>query len=76
MLYIIPWEEFEFFMDLDSPFLKNSKLDKTKQTILFCASEVRSALATKTLKDKGHKKVSHVKSVLALMKAKGIKINQ
>ena len=50
----------EFWLDPESPYFKNGKLDMEKEIILFCAGGLRSALAAKSLKEMGFEKVSHV----------------
>ena len=56
----IPRGMLEFWLDPESPYFKEGKLDKNKEMVLFCAGGLRSALAAKTLKDMGFKKVSHI----------------
>ena len=56
----IPRGMLEFWLDPDSPYFKDGKLDMNKEMVLFCAGGMRSALATKTLKDMGFEKVSHI----------------
>ena len=56
----IPRGMLEFWMDPSSPYYKQGKIDSSKETVLFCAAGLRSALATKTLQDMGFKNVSHV----------------
>ena len=56
----IPRGMLEFWMDPDSPYFKKGKLDLNKEMVLFCAGGLRSALAAKSLKDMGFKKVSHI----------------
>ncbi len=56
----IPRGMLEFWLDPDSPYFKDGKLDMNKEMILFCAGGMRSALAAKTLKDMGFEKVSHI----------------
>ena len=56
----IPRGMLEFWMDPQSEYFKNGKIDMKKEIVLFCAGGLRSALAAKTLKDMGFKKVSHV----------------
>ena len=50
----------EIFLDPNSAFFQQSKLDKNKEMVLFCAGGVRSALAVKTLQNMGYEKASHV----------------
>ena len=56
----IPRGMLEFWLDPESAYFKEGKLDPNKEIILFCAGGLRSALATKSLKDMGFKKVSHI----------------
>ncbi len=56
----IPRGMLEFWMDPSSPYYKQGIIDSSKETVLFCAAGLRSALATKTLQDMGFKNVSHV----------------
>ena len=56
----IPRGMLEFWLDPESPYFKEGKLDMKKEMVLFCAGGLRSALAAKTLKDMGFKNVSHV----------------
>ena len=50
----------EFWLDPESPYFKNGKLDMNKEMVLFCAGGLRSALAAKALKEMGFEKVSHI----------------
>jgi len=56
----IPRGMLEFWLDPDSVYFKEGKLDLDKEMVLFCAGGLRSALAAKSLKDMGFKKVSHI----------------
>ena len=56
----IPRGMMEFWLDPNSPYFKEGKLDQSKEMVLFCAGGLRSALAAKTLKDMGFEKVSHI----------------
>ena len=56
----IPRGMLEFWLDPESPYFKNSKLDMEKEIILFCAGGLRSALAAKSLKEMGFENVSHI----------------
>ncbi len=56
----IPRGMLEFWLDPDSPYFKDGKLDMNKEMVLFCAGGMRSALAAKTLKNMGFEKVSHI----------------
>ena len=50
----------EVFLDPNSTFFQQGKLDHKKEMVLFCAGGVRSALAVKALKNMGYEKVSHI----------------
>ena len=56
----IPRGMLEFWLDPESIYFKEGKLDLEKEMVLFCAGGLRSALAAKTLKEMGFKKVSHI----------------
>ncbi len=56
----IPRGMLEFWLDPDSVYFKEGKLDLNKEMVLFCAGGLRSALAAKSLKDMGYEKVSHI----------------
>ena len=70
----IPRGMLEFWLDPESIYFKDGKLDMDKEMVLFCAGGLRSALAAKSLQEMGYKKVSHIKGGFALMKANGFKI--
>ncbi len=56
----IPRGMLEVYLDPNSPIFQNGQIDQNKEFVLFCAGGVRSALAVKSLKDMGYKKVSHI----------------
>ena len=56
----IPRGMLEFWLDPESVYFKQGKLDLNKEMVLFCAGGLRSALAAKSLKDMGFEKVSHI----------------
>ena len=70
----IPRGMLEFWLDPDSPYFKEGKLDLNKEMVLFCAGGLRSALAAKSLKDMGFKKVSHIDGGFAAIKQSKFKI--
>ena len=70
----IPRGMLEFWLDPDSPYFKEGKLDMNKEMVLFCAGGLRSALAAKTLKDMGFKKVSHIDGGFGAIKQSKFKI--
>ena len=62
----IPRGMLEFWLDPDSIYFKEGKLDLDKEMVLFCAGGLRSALAAKTLKDMGFKKY-HILMVASVL---------
>ena len=50
----------EIFLDPNSAFFQQGKLDQNKEMVLFCAGGVRSALAVEALHKMGYEKVSHI----------------
>ena len=70
----IPRGMLEFWLDPDSIYFKEGKLDLNKEMVLFCAGGLRSALAAKTLKDMGFKKVSHIDGGFGAIKQSKFKI--
>ena len=72
----IPRGMLEFWMDPDSPYFKEGKIDMNKEMVLFCAGGLRSALATKSLKDMGFEKISHIDGVFSQMKSSGFKVEK
>tara|TARA_B100000886_G_scaffold330386_1_gene280774 strand:- start:495 stop:881 length:387 start_codon:yes stop_codon:yes gene_type:complete len=70
----IPRGMLEFWMDPDSPYFKDGKIDMNKEMVLFCAGGLRSALATKSLKEMGFEKISHIDGGFSQMKNSGFKI--
>ena len=70
----IPRGMLEFWLDPQSPYFKEGKLDPNKEMVLFCAGGLRSALAAKTLKDMGFQKVSHIDGGFSLMVNSGFKV--
>jgi len=70
----IPRGMLEFWLDPESAYFKEGKLDLDKEMVLFCAGGLRSALAAKSLKDMGFKKVSHVDGGFGAIKNSKFKI--
>ena len=68
----IPRGMLEFWVDPQSQFYQHDKVSDDKKIVLFCDLGARSALATKSLKDMGFKKVAHVKGGYRAMAASGI----
>ena len=70
----IPRGMLEFWLDPESPYFKEGKLDQKKEMVLFCAGGLRSALAAKTLKDMGFKNVSHIEGGFGAIRQSKFKI--
>ena len=70
----IPRGMLEFWLDPDSAYFKDGKLDLNKEMVLFCAGGMRSALAAKSLKDMGFEKVSHIDGGFGALKNSKFKI--
>ena len=70
----IPRGMLEFWLDPNSVYFKEGKLDLSKEMVLFCAGGLRSALATKTLKEMGYEKVSHIDGGFSSIKQSRFKI--
>ena len=70
----IPRGMLEFWLDPESAYFKKGKLDLNKEMVLFCAGGLRSALAAKSLKDMGFKKVSHIDGGFGAIKESKFKI--
>ena len=71
----IPRGMLEFWLDPESAYFKKGKLDPNKEMVLFCAGGLRSALATKSLKDMGFKKISHIDGGFSALKQSKFKIS-
>ena len=70
----IPRGMLEFWLDPDSAYFKKGKLDLNKEMVLFCAGGLRSALAAKSLKEMGFKKVSHIDGGFSALRQSKFKI--
>ena len=70
----IPRGMLEFWLDPESVYFKDGKLDLNKEMVLFCAGGLRSALAAKSLKDMGFEKVSHIDGGFSALKQSKFKI--
>ena len=64
----------EIFLDPNSAFFQQGKLDPNKEIVLFCAGGVRSALAVKALQNMGYEKVSHIEGGFGAMSQSKFKI--
>ena len=72
----IPRGMLEFWLDPESAYFKDGKLDPNKEIVLFCAGGLRSALAAKSLKDMGFKKISHIDGGFSALKQSKFKVSQ
>ena len=72
----IPRGMLEFWLDPESAYFKKGKLDLNKEMVLFCAGGLRSALATKSLKEMGFEKVSHIDGGFSALKQSKFKITK
>ena len=70
----IPRGMLEFWLDPNSQYYKEGKLDMNKEMVLFCAGGLRSALAVKSLKEMGFEKVSHIDGGFAAISESDFKI--
>ena len=70
----IPRGMLEFWLDPESVYFKEGKLDLKKEMVLFCAGGLRSALAAKSLRDMGFEKVSHIDGGFGAIKQSKFKI--
>ena len=70
----IPRGMLEFWLDPNSPYFKDGKLDMNKEIVLFCAGGLRSALAAKSLKEMGFENVSHIEGGFATISQSDFKI--
>ena len=71
----IPRGMLEFWLDPESAYFKEGKLDPNNEMVLFCAGGLRSALATKSLKDMGFEKVSHIDGGFSALRQSKFKIS-
>lgn len=70
----IPRGMLEFWLDPESAYFKEGKLDINKELVLFCAGGLRSALATKSLMEMGFEKVSHIDGGFGALRQSKFKI--
>jgi len=70
----VPRGMLEFWMDPDSQYFKDGKIDMDKEMVLFCAGGLRSALATKSLKEMGFINVCHIDGGFGAMQNSGFKV--
>ena len=72
----IPRGMLEFWLDPESAYFKDGKLDLNKEMVLFCAGGLRSALATKSLQDMGFEKISHIEGGFGAIRQSKFKISK
>ena len=70
----IPRGMLEFWLDPQSQYYNEEKFSKEKKLVLFCAAGLRSALATKTLKDMGYENIAHVNGGFGSLSSEGFEI--
>ena len=70
----IPRGMLEFWLDPESTYYQNNKIQNIKKMVLFCALGWRSALATKSLVEMGFKNVAHVDGGFDALKKNGLKV--
>ena len=70
----IPRGMLEFWLDPESKYYQNNKIQNIKKLVLFCALGWRSALATKSLVEMGFKNVAHVDCGFEALKKSGLKV--
>jgi len=71
----IPRGMLEFWLDPEGAYFKEGKLDPSKEMVLFCAGGLRSALATKSLKEMGFDKISHIEGGFGALRQSKFKIS-
>tara|TARA_B100000963_G_scaffold359605_1_gene387371 strand:+ start:1174 stop:1572 length:399 start_codon:yes stop_codon:yes gene_type:complete len=70
----IPRGMLEFWLDPESQYYREKKINKEKKIILFCALGFRSALATKSLTDMGFTEVYNAEGGFNALKETGLKV--
>ena len=70
----IPRGMLEFWLDPESTYYQNNKIQNIKKMVLFCALGWRSALATKSLVEMGFTNVAHVDGGFDALKKSGLKV--
>ncbi len=72
----IPRGMLEFWLDPNSSYYQENKIQDSKKMVFFCAMGFRSALATKALVDMGFKNVANAKGGFDALKNAGLKVVQ
>ena len=70
----IPRGMLEIYLDPNSALFQQGVLNQNKETVLFCAGGLRSALAAKSLKEMGFENVSHIDGGFAAISQSDFKI--
>ena len=70
----IPRGMLEFWLDPNSNYYKENKIENSKKMVFFCAMGFRSALATKTLFEMGFKNVANADGGFDALKNAGLKV--
>ena len=70
----IPRGMLEIYLDPNSALFQQGILDQNKETVLFCAGGVRSALAVKALEHMGYEKISHIEGGFSAISQSKFKI--
>ena len=70
----IPRGKLEIYLDPNSAMFQQGVLDQNKETVLFCAGGLRSALAVKALKNMGYEKISHIEGGFGAISQSNFKI--
>ena len=70
----IPRGMLEFWLDPNSSYYQENKINDSKKMVFFCAMGFRSALATKTLVDMGFKNVANANGGFDALKNAGLKV--
>ena len=72
----VPRGMLEFWLDPESSYYKEKKIGEIKKIGLFCALGMRSALATKSLKEMGFKNIVNVEGGFDSLKNTGLEVVQ
>ena len=72
----IPRGMLEFWLDPESSYFKEKKIGELKNIVLYCALGMRSALATKSLKEMGFNNVANASGGFDSLKNAGLPIVQ
>tara|TARA_B100000674_G_scaffold329994_1_gene275571 strand:+ start:29 stop:427 length:399 start_codon:yes stop_codon:yes gene_type:complete len=70
----IPRGMLEFWLDPNSSYYQENKINESKKMVFFCAMGFRSALATKTLLEMGFENVANADGGFQALKKAGLKI--